>query len=125
MNVVKYTKKLNRMFTYVYSKFHFSVSSLIYTIIYLDRIAKRKNVSITSSILFKYIVVLFACSLKYNEDYSIGSNKFYKQFIPTNIKKYNRLEYEILNLLDYKMYVYHDDYITYEQTVISYDHNIE
>ena len=89
-------------------------STLIMSLILIDRMCKRSNVVLTiyniHRILFSSVVI----SIKYNED-SYYDNTFYSQIAGVKPNELKLLEYQFLELNDFNVYVKDVEYEQYEK----------
>ena len=89
-------------------------STLIMSLILIDRMCKRSNVVLTiyniHRILFSSVVI----SIKYNED-SYYDNTFYSQIAGVKPNELKLLEYQFLELNDFNVYVKDVEYDQYEK----------
>ena len=89
-------------------------STLILSLILIDRMCKRSNVVLTiyniHRILFSSVVI----SIKYNED-SYYDNTFYAQRAGVKPNELKLLEYQFLELNDFNVYVKDVEYEQYEK----------
>ena len=89
-------------------------STLIMSLILIDRMCKRSNVVLTiyniHRILFSSVVI----SIKYNED-SYYDNTFYAQIAGVKPNELKLLEYQFLELNDFNVYVKDVEYEQYEK----------
>ena len=89
-------------------------STLILSLILIDRMCKRSNVVLTiyniHRILFSSVVI----SIKYNED-SYYDNTFYAQIAGVKPNELKLLEYQFLELNDFNVYVKDVEYDQYEK----------
>lgn len=77
-------------------------NTLISALIYIDRIAKIKN--ITKLNVYKLIFTSILISLKYNED-EIYDNIYYSRIAGVSIQELNKMEYEFVLLLNFNFYI--------------------
>ena len=75
-------------------------NTLISALIYIDRIAKIKN--ITKLNVYKLIFTSILISLKYNED-GIYDNVYYSQIAGVSVQELFQMEYEYVLLLNLKL----------------------
>ena len=73
-------------------------NTLISALIYIDRIAKIKN--ITKLNVYKLIFTSILISLKYNED-GIYDNVYYSQIAGVSVQELFQMEYEYVLLLNF------------------------
>jgi len=96
---VSIQKYLHRIFKYTYLE----KSSLIISLIYLDRICKYK-IFLTNYNIHKLMVISILMAIKYNED-SIYENKFYAKVFGINLKELNELEFEYIKLINFQFFI--------------------
>ena len=90
---------LHRIFKYTFIE----KSTLIISLIYLDRICKQK-IFLTNYNIHKLLIISILSAIKYNED-SIFENKFYAKVFGINLNELNELEYEFINLIDFQLFI--------------------
>ena len=90
---------LHRIFKYTFIE----KSSLIISLIYLDRICKQK-IFLTNYNIHKLLIISILLAIKYNED-SIFENKFYAKVFGINLNELYELEYEFINLIDFQFFI--------------------
>ena len=88
-------------------------STLIISLIYIDKICENSNLQLT---------MFFAClivAIKYNED-DYYSNEYYAKVGGITLKELNLLEYNILILLDFNVFIDDLVYESYENQIKDY-----
>ena len=94
-------------------------STLIISLVYIDKICENSNLQLT---VFNIHRLVFAClivAIKYNED-DYYSNEYYAKVGGITLKKLNILEYNILILLDFNVFVDEVIYESYENQIKDY-----
>lgn len=94
-------------------------STLIISLIYIDKICENSNLQLT---MFNIHRLVFAClivAIKYNED-DYYSNEYYAKVGGITLKELNLLEYNILILLDFNVFIDDLVYESYENQIKDY-----
>ena len=94
-------------------------STLIISLVYIDKICENSNLQLT---VFNIHRLVFAClivAIKYNED-DYYSNEYYAKVGGITLKELNILEYNILILLDFNVFVDEVIYESYENQIKDY-----
>ena len=87
-------------------------SSLIMSLIYLDRIWK-KDIMITELNIHRFLLMSLIISIKINEDI-IYDNNYYSKVAGISIKEFNQLESEFLKLINFKLYISEEEFLKYK-----------
>ena len=87
-------------------------SSLIMSLIYLDRICK-KDIMITEHNIHLFLLMSLIISIKINEDL-IYDNNYYSKVAGISIKEFNQLESEFLKLINFKLYISEEEFLKYK-----------
>jgi hypothetical protein len=87
-------------------------SSLIMSLIYLDRICK-KDIMITELNIHRFLLMSLIISIKINEDI-IYDNNYYSKVAGISIKEFNQLESEFLKLINFKLYISEEEFLKYK-----------
>ena len=82
----------------------FEDSTLVLSLIYIDRLSNEHNLLLTKHNIFKIIFTAILIAIKYNED-SVYKNKYYAGIFGVENAELNKLECIFTNLIDFKMYV--------------------
>ena len=107
--------------------------TLISSIIYLDKIANSKGILLNENNLHRYIILLILfrflltsilISIKFNDD-DYFDNKFYADVGGIELEEINSLEIELLDLLDWKLYIDKELYGQYQSYFEKYNINLE
>ena len=104
--VVSFKKFLNRIIRYCQPE----PSTLLLSLIYLDKILLKTNIKLTHINGFKLFYGCFVCSMKYNEDRH-NTNKFYAKVCGISFNELLMMEYICLKNLEWNLFV---DKSTYE-----------
>ncbi len=89
-------------------------STLILSLILIDRMCKKSNIVITLYNIHRIIFSSILISIKYNED-SYYDNTFYAQIAGVKINELKMLEYKFLEFNDFNVYVKDIEYEQYEK----------
>ena len=87
-------------------------SSLIMSLIYLDRIC-IKDIMITELNIHLFLLMSLIISIKINEDL-IYDNNYYSKVAGISIKEFNQLESEFLKLINFKLYISEEEFLKYK-----------
>jgi len=106
-SIQEYFKRLDRYF-------HCSKESLLLSFIYVDRAItnNRDNICLSYANIHRLILASITCACKYWDDVYY-SNAHYARVGGVSLNELNDLEYCMLKLLDYKLYVDVDEYKGY------------
>ena len=89
-------------------------STLILTLIQIDHICKKANLVLTYYNIHRLLFGAILISIKYNED-SYYDNKFYSEIAGVNLKELKMIEYSVLELSDFNVFVHDEEYEQYKQ----------
>lgn len=92
---------------------NFEFSSLILSLIYIDRLC-LEGIELNENNIFKIVLTSIMISIKYNED-TFYQNDFIAKIGGVTIKELNKLEYKFSQILDFNFFVDHEDYNKYEK----------
>ena len=87
-------------------------STLILTVIYLDRILLKTKVKLTWINGFKLFYGCFVCAMKYNEDRH-NTNKFYAKVCGVSFNDLLLMEYITLKYLEWNLFIDDETYELY------------
>ena len=87
-------------------------SSLIISLIYLDRICLN-DILITEYNIHRFLLMSLIISIKYNEDL-IFDNKYYSEVAGVSIKEFNSLESEFLTIINFDLYIPDEEFFKYK-----------
>ena len=87
-------------------------STLIISLIYIDRICKEKGFILTKNNIHRILFISIYTAIKYNED-KIYKNKFYAKIAGISVKELTKLESGFLNLIEFKLFVSDEIYQVY------------
>ena len=102
---------------YIYKYTKVNSSTIILTLIYIDRICNMNKFKISYYNIQKLILAAMILAIKYNED-EINSFKFY-------IKEICTLEFNFLSLINYNLYVTDELFHKYSDYILSSDSDEE
>ena len=95
-------------------------STLVISLIYIDRICKNKGVKLTKNNIHRILFSSILTSIKFNED-KIYPNSFYSKISGISVKELNKLESEFLKLIDFKLFIPDEIYDLYATYLYSFD----
>ena len=98
------------------------ISSLIISIMYIDRFCDRYGYVLNLYNIYKLILVTCLISIKYNEDIFIGT-KQYSEIAGVSVRDLNILEYQMFVLLDYNLFIENEYYQQYYDYFLKYKKN--
>ena len=93
-------------------------STLICTLIYLDRFI-RNCINITEYNIYRILLMSLITSIKYNEDI-IFNNSDFSKISGLNLKEFNKIEYEFLKILNFKLYIHEKEFQEYNKYLENY-----
>ena len=108
-----------------YSKI--SASTLIFILIYIDRLCQKYKFKINYFNIYKFILAAMVIAVKYNED-DFFSSRFYANLGGISKTEMNNLEYEFISMINFNLYVKEDLFYKYHDLLINddkYDSNEE
>lgn len=88
-------------------------SSLINSIIYIDRLCAIAKITLTPLNIHRIVIGSILSSIKYNEDFHFKFG-YYSQVFGISIKELNEIEFTFLRMIKYDLYVAQIDYLKYE-----------
>ena len=107
---------INRI--YKYSKMN--ISSLIMSIIYIDRLCEMNNYVLCINNIHKILLTACLVSLKFNEDININT-KYYAEIAGISIHDLNYLEFYFCVKLKFSFFVDYDIYQKYFEYFLKYN----
>jgi hypothetical protein len=117
ISIIDYIERLLK-----YSKV--SDNLFIIALIYIDRISRKHKINLNYYNIHKIILASFICTIKFYEDECFPMN-FYAKMGGITLKEINSLEYEFLNLIDFKLFVDNDLFEKYNNNLRSLDFDEE
>ena len=94
-------------------------STLIITLIYIDKICENSNLQLTMENIHRLLLTCVVVSIKYNED-DCYSNEYYAKVGGISLKELNQLEHNMLELMNFDVFVDDDIYESYENQIKEY-----
>ena len=91
-------------------------STLIMVLIYIDKICDNSNVQLTANNIHRLILASIVLSIKNNED-DYYSNEYYAKVGGISLDELNSLEYAMIILLDFNVYIDEEIYYNYESSL--------
>jgi hypothetical protein len=89
-------------------------SALIISLIQIDHICKRSEVTLTYYNIHRLLFGAVLISIKFNED-SYYDNKFYSEIAGVKLKELKMIEYKFLELNNFNIFINHKEYEQYRQ----------
>ena len=89
-------------------------STLILSLIQIDHICKRSEVTLTYYNIHRLLFGAVLISIKFNED-SYYDNKYYSEIAGVKTKELKMIEYKLLELNDFNVFINHKEYEQYIQ----------
>ena len=105
---------INRIIKYTYLE----KSSLIVSLIYLDRICQN-DILITDYNIHRLLLISIIISIKINEDKIFGNN-YYAEVGGISIKEFNSIESDFVNFINYYLFVTEEEYFKYKMYLENY-----
>ena len=99
-----------------YSKI--SASTLIFILIYIDRLCLKYKFKINYFNIYKFILASLVIAVKYNED-DFFSSEFYAKLGGISKTEMNYLEYEFISIINFNLYVKEDLFYKYHDLLIN------
>ena len=91
------------------------INTLIYSLIYLDRICLN-NIYLSPFNIHKFLFVTILLAIKINED-NIYLNSYYSQIAGVSLNELNSLEYNLCQILDYNFFVNDCTFNVYKEAI--------
>ena len=91
-------------------------STLIMVLIFIDRVCESSNLQLSSTNIHRLILTSTVLSLKNNED-DYYSNEYYAKVGGISLDELNYLEYSMIMLLDFNMFIDEETYFNYESSL--------
>ena len=79
-------------------------NTLIISLIFIDRLCKKCNLTLTYHNVHRILFTAILISIKYNED-NFYDNKYYSQIGGVKLKELRALEYNFVNMVNFKLFV--------------------
>ena len=105
---------INRITKYTYVE----KSSLIVSLIYLDRICQN-DILITDYNIHRLLLISIIMSIKINED-QIFNNNYYAEVGGVSIKEFNLIESDFVNYINYYLFVTEEEFFKYKRFLENY-----
>ena len=88
-------------------------STLILSLILIDHICKKSKLILTYYNIHRVLFCSILICIKYNED-TYYDNKFYSEIAGVKLKELKNIEYSVLELNDFNVYISPDEYLQYQ-----------
>ena len=95
-------------------------STIIIALIYIDKICDESNLQLTMLNIHRLALACLVVATKYNED-DYYSNEFYAKVGGVSLEELNQLEYNILILLNFNVYIDDELFEKYESQIKDYE----
>ena len=95
-------------------------STLIISLILIDRLCQKANVTLTYHNIHRIIFSAILVSIKYNED-SYYDNKYYAEIAGVKLKELKLLEYNFITMLHFNLFIQDSIYEKYRQYLDNFD----
>ena len=105
---------------YIYKYTKVNSSTIILTLIYIDRICNMNKFKISYYNIHKLILAAMILAIKYNED-EIYSFKFYAKVWSVTLNEICSYEYNFLSLIKYNLFVTEELFHKYSDYILSSD----
>jgi hypothetical protein len=105
--VERRSNKFQNLLTYMILRLECEQAVVISAIIYTDRLitSGKRGIAIDTENFLVIFYVILVCSIKYNDDNCIDSNRYYCKHMEIDISEYNDMEIEFLKCIKYELYV--------------------
>ena len=97
-------------------------STLILSLIYIDRLCQLCKLTLTFYNIHRIVFAAILIAIKYNED-NFYDNKYYAEIAGVKLKELKLIEYQFVELIDFKMYVSDEIYNKYNTYLNSFQKN--
>ena len=94
-------------------------STLICTLIYLDRITKSNLIILTEYNVYRLLLMSIIVSIKYNEDVNF-LNDYYCKIAGLNLKEFNKIEAEYVYCINFNFFIKDNEFQTYKKYLENY-----
>jgi hypothetical protein len=98
---------------------HCEESTLIAALIYIDRMCEINNIYLMEQNIHRIVFASVILAIKYNED-DYYTNNYYSKVGGVVVKELNLLEYELLKLLKYSLYIKSETFEKYRNYLNHY-----
>ena len=95
-------------------------STLIVSLILIDRLCQRANLTLTYHNIHRIIFSAILISIKYNED-NYYDNQFYAEIAGVKLKELKLLEYSFISLLHFNLFIQDEIYEKYKQYLFDFE----
>ena len=95
-------------------------STLIFILIYIDRLCHEHNFKINNYNIYKLLLASMVIAIKFNED-DYYYSEYYAQLGGISKLEMNTLEYEFLTMINFNLYIKEDLYYQYYNLLINYN----
>ena len=96
-------------------------NTLITSLIFIDRFCRIGNITLTYYNIHRILFSAVLISIKYNED-NFYDNKYYAEIAGVKLKELKSLEYNFVNIINFKLYVADDVFEKYKLYLDNYEH---
>ena len=104
-----------------YSKF--STSTLIFILIYIDRLCQKYKFKINYFNIYKFILTSMVIAIKYNED-EFYSSEFYAKLGGISKLELNCMEYEFISMINFNLFIKEELFFKYYDLLIHDDDDL-
>lgn len=98
---------------------HCEESSLIIGLIYIDKVCEMAKLIITPNNIHRLLFIAIISAIKYNED-ECYTNSYYAKVGGISLSEINRLEFDLLKLIKYSLFVSDANFLQYKQYLVDY-----
>lgn len=95
-------------------------STIIIALIYIDKVCENSNLQLSMRNIHRLILTSFVLAIKYNED-DFYSNGYYAKVGGIKQKELNELEYNILLLLEFSVFIDTETYEKYQSQLSDFE----
>ena len=95
-------------------------STLIISLILIDRLCQKANVTLTYHNIHRIIFSAILVSIKYNED-SYFDNKYYAEIAGVKLKELKLLEYNFISMINFNLFIQDSIYEKYRQYLDNFE----
>ena len=98
-------------------------STIIFILIYIDRICHKYNFKINNYNIYKLILAAMVIAIKFNED-EYYTSSFYSKLGGISIIEMNQLEYEFATMINFNLFIKEDLFYQYYNLLKTYKNNM-
>lgn len=103
--------------TRIVSFTNMETSTLISSLIYIDRLCSNDNIKLSFYNIYSIISIALYLSIKFNED-TFCEEDFYAKVIGLSMSEISKTSLVFMKIIDYKLYISIEEYKIYEEYIL-------